>query len=401
MDLQQNVRNLIEKFGVGLSKPQFKNFDNYINGIIKSKGRKTIVTINEESGSDKDQSQLNRFLNESKWNVANMQEPYEDYMLQRAIDGSKEYLFLIFDDTLKKSSVKNRVDGIAKYFDYVDKRFVWGHKIFTSCIANDNEFVAPFRNQIFLNKQYCREEKIRYKKITNMPLDLIDQFEMIDSKGRKKVALFDIGYANRKTLKRLINAKIDFVTKVKNNKKFIYKGKMKRAKDLNHILRISNEVKIKDATYEYSELIEVEWLGVGKLYLMKSKLKGAEDVQYLITNMCLEGAKILELYSYRWLIESMHKDLKQNFGFGDYMVRDLDAIKKHILLSWIACGIVSVIRFDSVSEHIDKLTDRLFAKIKKFFTLGRICKLIRTGKHAQTVISAISVKFMVLKNAKL
>ena len=73
---------------------------------MKSKGRKTIVNINNESDSGKDRRQFNRFLNESKWDVVKMQKIYEDDVVKKTIETCKEYLFLIFDDTLKKSSVK-------------------------------------------------------------------------------------------------------------------------------------------------------------------------------------------------------------------------------------------------------------------------------------------------------
>jgi hypothetical protein len=397
-----SIETLLQEIGAGLSKPQFKNFSSYIRGIMKSKGRKTVVNINDESDSGKDQSQLNRFLNESRWDAVKMQEIYEADVVKRAIETSKDYLFLIFDDTLKKSSVKNKVDGIAKYFDHVEKRFVWGHKVFTSCIANDNEFSAPYKGQVFLSRQYCKSQGIRYKKLTYMPFDLIYQFGLIDSGDKHKVALFDIGYANKRTLNRLIKTDLDFVTKVKSNKKFVYKGELKRTENLNRTLRICNEVKIKDAVYEYSEPIEVVWPKVGTLYLTKTKLKGAKEVQYLVTNMKISGEEVLQLYSYRWLIEPMHKDLKQNFGLGDYMIRDMEAIKKHMLLSWITCGIASFIRYNFIGEYIGKLSDKLFVKVKKFFTLGKMCRLVRKGMGlVQTVITTVGIKFMVSKNAKL
>jgi hypothetical protein len=72
-----DIENILQEIGVGLSKPQFKNFSSYINGIMKSKGRKTIVNINDESDSGKDQSQLNRFLNESEWDAVKMQKIYK------------------------------------------------------------------------------------------------------------------------------------------------------------------------------------------------------------------------------------------------------------------------------------------------------------------------------------
>ena len=93
------------------------------------------------------------------------------------------------------------------------------------------------------------------QKMTYMPFDLINQFGLIDSRDKHKVALFGVGYANKRTLNRLTKTDIDFVTKVKKNKKFVYKGELKSAKNLNRTLRICNKVKIKDAVYEYSESI--------------------------------------------------------------------------------------------------------------------------------------------------
>ena len=75
---------------------------------------------------------------------------------------------------------------------------------------------------------------------------------------------------------------------------------------------------------------------------MRSRLKGHEEVQYFVTDIAaLGGAEILELYSKRWEIESMHRDLKQNIGFGDYMIRKIDAMKIHVLLSSITYVIPS------------------------------------------------------------
>ena len=73
-----------------------------------------------------------------------------------------------------------------------------------------------------------------------------------------------------------------------------------------------------------------------------------------------------------------------------------------MVLSWIACGIASFIRYNFIEEYISKLSEKLFVKVKKFFTLGRICKLVRKGMLAvQTVITSIGIKFILLKNAKL
>jgi len=391
----------LKEFSGFFSKPQFSHFREYIIGLYTSYGRKTIANINENSGNGTDQSQLNRFLTNPKWNMKGLREKYEEYAIGNVLKNSSKYVFLIFDDTVKPVAVKNKIEGVAKYFDHAEKHYVWGHKFFTSAITNGNGLIEPFVIEMYRKRIDSKIHKIKYKKITNIAKETVEKFALINTGSKEKVALFDTFYACKKILKTCIDSSVHFVTKVKSNKKFIFNNKILNVKELSKFMPFVGEITIKDSIYEYSKPISVEWNGVGTVFLIRSRLKGHKEVQYFITDLALNGAEILELYSKRWDIESMHRDLKQNVGFGDYMVRKIEAIKTHVLLSSIAYAILSKIRFAIIHSYFGKVGGEIYKKIKKYFTISKLCKLLRKGLWAKVLINLTGVKFNMLKNAKL
>lgn len=401
MNMYSIIEEELGEFSGFFSKPQLSHFRNYVNGILNTVGRKTIVNINENSEDRRDQSQLNRFVTNSKWDISLLKQKYDAHSLKQVIDKSGEYVFLIFDDTVKSVSIKNRMEGVEKYFDHSEKRYVWGHKFFTSCITNGYGLIMPFEIKMYRRRLEARRNKVPYRKITNVAKETIEKFALMDCNNRVKVAIFDIYYAAKRILKTCIKSEVKFVTKVKANKKFIFGKRELHAREFEKLLPFYREVKIKGEIYEYTEPIEVEWEGVGRVSLMRSKLKEADKVQYYITNLNISGSAMLKMYSNRWEIEVMHRDFKQTFGFGDYMVRNASAIKTHILLSSIAYSIMSRIRYGIIEPYTKLLNDGLLSKVKRYFTLGKRCKFFRKGIWAEIIITLTGVKFMLVKNAKL
>lgn len=399
-----NIYDVIEKelgeFSEFFSKPQLLHFKDYICGILSTTERKTIVNINDNSGNSRDQSQLNRFVTNPKWNVENLKQKYNSYAIGRVLNKSGEYVFLIFDDTVKPVSVKNKIEGVERYFDHVEKRFIYGHKFFTSCVTNGFGLTEPFEFEMYRRRAEARRKGVPYRKITNTAKETIEKFAEFDTGNKRKVAIFDIYYAAKRILKTCQKSMVSFVTKVKSNKKFVFGKRELHAKEFDKWLPFYREIKIKGEVYEYSEPIEVEWEDVGKVYLTRSKLKGANGVQYYITDLHLSGGAILKMYSNRWEIETMHRDLKQVFGFGDYMVRNASAIKTHLLISSITYAIMSSIRYQIIEPYTKMLDNRIISKVKKFFTLGKLCKFFRKGIWGEVIITLTGVKFMLVKKRK-
>jgi hypothetical protein len=71
---------------------------------------------------------------------------------------------------------------------------------------------------------------------------------------------------------------------------------------------------------------------VGKVAVVVVKQKLKKPIYLVCTNIHLPAIDIIKYYAKRWKIEQMIKDLKQRLGFGDYQVRDLQAIQRHVAL---------------------------------------------------------------------
>ena len=87
----------------------------------------------------------------------------------------------------------------------------------------------------------------------------------------------------------------------------------------------------------------------------------------------------------------MHKDLKQNFGFEDYRLRRMKSVSAYTLLCTVVYGVVSVIRADIILTYAKNVPKRIYLRIKRFFTMGRLCKLIRKKKDVKVELSDCNV----------
>jgi hypothetical protein len=72
--------------------------------------------------------------------------------------------------------------------------------------------------------------------------------------------------------------------------------------------------------------------GLGKVAVVVVKEKRKKPIYLVCTNIHLPAIDIIKYYAKRWKIEQMIKDLKQRLGLGDYQVRDLNAIRRHVAL---------------------------------------------------------------------
>ena len=83
-------------------------------------------------------------------------------------------------------------------------------------------------------------------------------------------------------------------------------------------------------------------LGKGAVVVVKEKRK---KTSYLVsTNLHLSALDIIRYYAKRWKIEQMIKDLKQRLGFGDYQVRNLQAIQRHVALSLLSYTLLILLK---------------------------------------------------------
>ena len=86
----------------------------------------------------------------------------------------------------------------------------------------------------------------------------------------------------------------------------------------------------------------IKELGNVAVVIVKEKKK--KPCYLVSTNIHLPAIDIVKYYAKRFKIEQMIKDLKQRLGFGDYQVRTLHAILRHVALSLLSYCVVVLLK---------------------------------------------------------
>ena len=119
----------------------------------------------------------------------------------------------------------------------------------------------------------------------------------------------------------------------------------------------------------------VKGFGPVTVVIVKEKRK---KIRYLVsTNFLLPALEVVKFYAHRWKIEQMIKDLKQRLGLGDYQVRNLQAIQRHVtlvLLSYFTLILLKILQWlkDKSGTSLNLSIRTLALQVRKQILLERI-----------------------------
>ena len=336
-----------------LSKPQTKNFIDYTLGLMLP-CNKTIKGITDELKLEKNQSSLNRFLTESKWNVTAVYSQLFEFVKPLL----KETTYLIVDDTLCEKTGK-KIKGVARHFDHNEKRAVLSHSIVCGILKSEN-IILPYEVKLYRKMETCKGVKFKTK--IELAGEIIQKFLSLDCPS--KIILFDAFYPATEIIKA-IGSSAFWVSNCRKNRLIRVNGFYYSLKELSSYITSNqyDEVKVKGKHYFVFEYeAEMKDVGLVKIVFSKKKRK-SKFVTYFITNMRAAGGReILLHYSERWSIEVFFRDAKQNLGLGRYQMRSLRGIIKHWCLVSVTYSLLSYL-LSSLKETCS--------------TIGKMCRLMR------------------------
>ena len=122
------------------------------------------------------------------------------------------------------------------------------------------------------------------------------------------------------------------------------------------------------------------WSATGRLSsghrvkLVMNRAMGQERWRYLVsTDLSLTPQTLLSYYLVRWEVENFYRVAKQSLGWGDYQMRDLFAIERHVQLMMVAHAYLELQRqLQSVSRRAE--IAQVFDLAQCGFTLEAICQ---------------------------
>ena len=175
----------------------------------------------------------------------------------------------------------------------------------------------------------------------------------------------------------------------KDRRKYTYNSKDLNAKELLHTLKSEGKQKRnrKWNTRYYEVEVKYGELGTVKLYFCR--FPHQKDWRLFIsTEISLSFTKMMEIYSIRWTIEVMFKELKQYLNLGKCQSRDFDAHVAQITISCILFILLSYLKRKRDYETIGGILSIINEEVTERTLAERIWSLFED--LLQTVIKMIS-----------
>jgi hypothetical protein len=338
------VRQAVDEFGdVFLCEPERRHFAEYLTGLMVA-ARKTVRGINSEFAMTTDQSCLNRFLTEVKWDEAELNEHRLQWLQKDSSTRYGDRGVIAIDNVL--------IDHDGKFIK--DVGWLWDHAEGRNKIAHDYliaNYVCtsgkhyPLEFRRFRKRDQCEVTGEEFFDHTKLCCQLIDWACEREIPGD---FTFDSYFTNAEILNH-IHGKQDrfgrprgYVGDLKFNRKICWKGRELKAEEtaaqIDPASRKSFHRGRKQQWY-FTTTIRIPNVNHKlRIVIIWNKKRDRQACKILVSNrITWEVVRILQVYRYRWTgTETFHRDGKQELGMGDCQLRDGQGQTRHMYLVMLA-----------------------------------------------------------------
>lgn len=374
---RQEIRNILSFFSKSFSRPSFKIFSSFIIGFIqlgKEVHTSSMVQSLAHSFLRRSLSSFTRFLGQSLWTVEEVTETALDQFFQTLRITARDVLFLIVDDSLVKKTGK-KIPGCGWHKDHAQNMAnVFGHQWVLSALLY-KDFLFPLWAKLYHPKgtRGCGPFQTKITLAQRIIRALVLPIPC------KLYVLADSWYWAKTLVGVCRKCGYHMISQLKSNSVLWIHGKKTNVTTLLALVSSYREVCL--FVYGKTKALHIaRFIGdmkdLGKVAVVVVKEKRKKPIYLVCTNIYLPAIDIIKYYAKRWKIEQMIKDLKQRLGFGDYQVRDLQAMQRHValvLLSYFVLTLLKVIqRLKNKSISLDLSIRRLAFQVRKNILLENI-----------------------------
>jgi SRSO17 transposase len=384
---KQDIQKLLSCFSEAFSRPSFKIFSSFITGFIRL-GKEAHTSSMVQSLTypflHRSVSSFTRFLGQNIWALEEVAEIALEQFFHTLRIKTHSVLFLIIDDTIAQKSGK-KIPGCAWHRDHTQKAFVFGHQWVLSALLY-KDFLLPLWAKLYPPKgtkgcgRFQTKITIAQKIIQGLRFPL----------PCKLYVLADSWYW-AKTLANICRKYgYHMISQLKSTSVLWMNGKKTKVTTLSTLSSAYREVSLflygKNKTLKIARFVGVIQ-GLGKVAVVVVKEKRKKTSYLVSTNLHLSALDIIKYYAKRWKIEQMIKDLKQRLGLGDYQVRNLQAIQRHVALSLLSYTLLILLK---ILQWLRDQTVSLDVSIRLLaFQVRRYILL----KHITVILNRMKVEF--------
>ena len=367
LEIPQEFKDMLTPFREFMTSPQFKHFTRYVFGlVVAEKKKKTVEGINAIYAERKDRSNLTRFMIKSPVEM----EP----IVNKALEKHWKHLnirvgfnlFLLIDDSETDKSGK-QMEGAGFFKCHSgEKKYIFGHN-FVLMLASVNSVAVPVGIKLYLKEGYCKKNQIPFNTKNQLAAELIESFRA--PRGVRVSVVFDSWYLNPTVGDSCHKKGYPYISQSKNNRTIYVEGEKFSAAQY---AKRQRGLALKSTTYTpraQSSPVKAKSLLVrlnqlGKVRFIVSRNEKREYVFLVTDHLALPMVEVIRRYDVRWDIECYFRDAKQHLGLGDYQMRSLHGIVRHLYTVMVACILLVQLKLS-------------LAEAQACETIGKLCLHVR------------------------
>jgi SRSO17 transposase len=385
------------------NQPQYRHFQAYVIGLLIYLGSRNLAGLSRAVPDGKSPCSLYRFMAQMEWDMEQVEQVRWEVLnrrTRRALAaagrrGQPVPVFLAIDDSLVEKSGKC-MEGADYHYSHSAGRTLWGHVWVTAQLVVLGQSY-PVSWRLYQRRTTCQELGLPFSSKPELAQAIIRAFEPLA--GTQTYVLTDSWYPSQQLLETCQERGFHLISAVKSDRKFQVAGHHMQAKQWAQCLpkRAFDFVTVNTVGYKL-------WSAVGRLSsghatrLVINRVIGQRGWRYLVSTDCSLTAKtVISYYLARWEVENFYRVAKQSLGWGDYQMRDLFAVERHVQLMMVAHAYLEIQRQDALAttsepdEHIT-LGDiqRQHQALSRRIEIAHIYNLVKCGLSLASVYQRLA-----------
>ena len=311
---------------------QLMQFKRLITGFVIA-DKHTIAHMNGLFTDHTNQSNLNRFVTYSDWDLNEMNRIKMSMINDVEKDG-----IVILDDYIVEKTGKE-IYGTDWHMDHAKGRKVWGHQI-ADCVYSKNG-IYPLLSTIYVKKQ---SKWLKDKFRTKIQIQMDHLTELIEMDLQFSTVVGDSWYFSKDLTAQIEQQGKDWIFQSKSNRLIMSNRKWTPLSEFAE--KMINKKKFRVVFIGNDKYLmkvfSVRMKGMGLVRLLITMNKYGNFNFYISNRMKWKEVEIARQYAKRWDIEVWHRDGKGNYGLKECQLRSDEAVKKYNTLSTLAATLLEI-----------------------------------------------------------
>lgn len=383
------VAEAVEYFsGLFSNQPQRDHFAEYLTGLMVAKN-KTVSGISTEFVSTTDQSCLNRFITEAKWDENQLNAKRLELLQEDPTTRYSERGVIALDDVLIDHDGK-WIEDVGWYWDHAEQRHKIAHDYLFSNYVCPNGKHYPIHFRRFKKRIQCEATGEVFEDHGVLFRQLVDEVCEQEIPG---AFTFDSYFSSAASLNHIHSKKNGreesraYVGDLKTNRKLEVRGKSIRVDEFAATIPQESRKELRrgdDRQWYFTTTVRLPQVKHPvRVVLIWKNRRDRSVTKVLVTNRTRwEIHRILKTYRYRWTgTETFHRDGKQELGMGACQLRSGQGQTRHMYLMMLA--------YTLLMRELKTSRAKVWAE-HRLTTIGQACRAVTNETLTATLRWAMS-----------